>query len=80
MNCDENFNKGLKHAFKLANDGRIVTFGIKPSFPNTGFGYIQSKKPLNFKSAEGCEINKFIEKPNLSLAKEFILDQRYYLE
>ncbi len=77
MTCDENFNKGLKQAFKLANCGRIVTFGIKPTFPNTGFGYIQSKKPLNFRSAEGSEIKSFIEKPTLSLAKEFLLDERY---
>ena len=78
MTCDENFDKGLHYAFNLANNGRIVTFGIKPTFPNTGFGYIQSKKPLNFKSAEGIEIRRFIEKPTLKLAKEFLLDERYY--
>ena len=77
MNCDENFKIGLEHAIELANNGRIVTFGIKPTSPNTGFGYIQSKKPLNFKSAHGSEIERFIEKPNRSLAKEFILDERY---
>ena len=77
MTCDENFNIGLQNAFKLANNGRIVTFGIRPTSPNTGFGYIQSKEQLNFKSAEGCEIKKFIEKPDLSLAKEFLLDERY---
>ena len=48
MSCDGNFNKGLQNAFELANNGRIVTFGIKPTSPNTGFGYIQSIKPLNF--------------------------------
>ncbi len=77
MTCDDNFNIGLQNAFELANEGRIVTFGIKPTFPNTGFGYIQSKKTLNFLTAEGSEINKFIEKPNLSLAKEFLLDEKY---
>ncbi len=77
MSCDENFNIGLQNAFELANDGKIVTFGIKPTSPNTGFGYIQSKKPLNFESSEGSEINRFIEKPSLPLAKEFLLDERY---
>ena len=77
MSCDENFNIGLQNAFELANDGRIVTFGIKPTSPNTGFGYIQSKKTLNFKTAKGIEIKRFIEKPNLSLAKEFLLDESY---
>tara|TARA_B100000989_G_scaffold297111_1_gene281956 strand:- start:5266 stop:6702 length:1437 start_codon:yes stop_codon:yes gene_type:complete len=77
MSCDQNFNIGLQNAFELANDGRIVTFGIKPTSPNTGFGYIQSKKTLNFKSAEGSDIKRFIEKPNLAIAKEFILDEKY---
>ena len=77
MSCDKYFDIGLQNAFELAEDGRIVTFGIKPTSPNTGFGYIQSKKTLNFESAEGCEIKRFIEKPNLSLAREFLLDERY---
>jgi len=77
MSCDENFNIGLQNAFELANEDKIVTFGIKPTSPNTGFGYIQSKKPLNFESAEGSEIKRFIEKPSLPLAKEFLLDERY---
>ena len=77
MTCDDNFKIGLQNALELANEGRIVTFGIKPTFPNTGFGYIQSKKTLNFLTAEGSEIKKFIEKPNLSLAKEFLLDEKY---
>ena len=77
MTCDDNFKIGLQNALELANEGRIVTFGIKPTFPNTGFGYIQSKKTLNFLAAEGSEIKKFIEKPNLSLAKEFLLDEKY---
>ena len=77
MTCDQNFNLGLENALELANKGRIVTFGIKPTFPNTGFGYIKSKNTLNFKTAEGSEIDQFIEKPNLSLAKEFLLDEKY---
>ena len=77
MTCDDNFYKGLKKAFELANNGRIVTFGIKPTEPNTGFGYIQSTKTLDFKSFEGCEIKRFIEKPTLSKAKEFLLDDSY---
>ncbi len=77
MTCDENFNIGLKKAINLAKDGRVVTFGIKPTYPNTGFGYIHSKKSLNFETSDGCEIKKFIEKPNLSTAKEFLLDEKY---
>jgi len=77
MSSNAGFYKGLQKAFELAKEEKIVTFGIKPNSPNTGFGYIQSKKPLNFDSSDGCEINKFIEKPNLSLAKEFLLDKKF---
>ena len=77
MESDNNFNKGLQKAFELANKGRIVTFGIKPSSPNTGFGYIESKIPLDYGTAEGLEIKRFVEKPNLSLAEDFLLDEKY---
>ena len=77
MQAENQFNKALQKAFKLANEGRIVTFGIKPSSPNTGFGYIESKSPLNFETSEGLEIKRFVEKPNLSLAEQFLLDKKY---
>ena len=77
MSSNDNFDKGLKKAFELAHKNKIVTFGILPSSANTGFGYIQSKQTLNFNSSDGCEINKFIEKPNLTLAKKFLLDKKF---
>ena len=77
MKSENEFNKGLHKAFELADKGRIVTFGIKPSSPNTGFGYIESKRPLNFETSEGLDIKRFIEKPNRSLAEKFVLDKKY---
>ncbi len=77
MKSENEFNKGLHKAFELADKGRIVTFGIRPSSPNTGFGYIESKRPLNFETSEGLDIKRFIEKPNRSLAEKFVLDKKY---
>ena len=77
MDCNENFNKALFNALDLAEKGRLVTFGVMPSSPNTGFGYIESQNPLNYETFEGCDINKFIEKPNLNRAKKFLSDKRY---
>ncbi len=77
MKSENEFNKGLHQAFELADKGRIVTFGIKPSSPNTGFGYIESKRPLNFETSEGLDIKRFIEKPKRSLAEKFVLDKKY---
>ena len=77
MTCNENFKKSLSNAFDLAEKGRLVTFGVMPSSPKTGFGYIESEYKLNYKTFEGCNIKKFIEKPSLEKAKSFLLDKRY---
>ena len=52
-----------------------MTFGVIPSSPETGYGYIQTEKPFNLKNIEGYKILKFIEKPNLEKAKELIKDK-----
>ena len=55
--------------------GRLVTFGITPTSPNTGYGYINfSKKSSN----ESYKVNKFVEKPNKETA-ELYLNQGNYL-
>lgn len=60
------FAETIKEGEKLALEGKIVTFGIKPTYPETGYGYINSKT------------NKFVEKPNEELAKKYLEDGNYY--
>lgn len=67
-NIDE-YNKILKEAEKIANDDFIVTFGVKPSYPETGYGYIE---------ANGNDVKKFHEKPSLEVAKEYVKQDNYY--
>jgi mannose-1-phosphate guanylyltransferase/mannose-6-phosphate isomerase len=65
------FLAAVKNAAKAAAAGRLATFGIKPSTPETGYGYIKQGKPLNgFKGARA--IAKFVEKPSLPTAKRFL--------
>ena len=74
---DENkFLKAIKIGLDYANKNRLVTFGVVPNTPETGFGYIKSKEPLNEKNV-ASNIDKFIEKPNKEIAKKLILDNRY---
>ena len=73
----ENFLRSITKARDAASDGNIVTFGIKPINPATGFGYIKSKYSLQKDMGKPCKIEEFIEKPNIDLAKEFFLDNRY---
>jgi len=59
----------LEKAQKLALDDKLVTFGIAPTFPETGFGYIE---------AEGCNVKAFHEKPDAATAKAYVDAGNYY--
>ena len=65
--------KGIDYASK----GRIVTFGIVPNHPETGFGYIECIDKFKVNDESGIEIKRFIEKPNLIKAKEYIKDKKF---
>ena len=56
--------------FKNAQEGNLVTFGIIPNRPETGYGYIESLLPLDKEIIKGSRIKEFIEKPNIELAKK----------
>ena len=60
---------------KIAQLGYIVTFGIKPTYPETGYGYINV---TDIKIENGFRVNKFVEKPNSKLAKEYLAAGNYY--
>ena len=70
---EEQFLDKLKAGEKLAKEGWIVTFGIKPDHPHTGYGYIKSGKPLN----GGFKVDRFTEKPDKETAEEFIKSGDY---
>ncbi|MDQ6472042.1 mannose-1-phosphate guanylyltransferase [Flavobacterium sp. LHD-80] len=59
----DNYNNAINEGIEKANDGFIVTFGVIPTKPETGYGYIESK---------GDKVMSFREKPNETTAKEFI--------
>ncbi len=59
----DNYNGAIEEAVSKANEGYIVTFGVIPTKPETGYGYIESK---------GDKVISFREKPNETTAKEFI--------
>ena len=73
----ENLIKAIKIGKDYANLGRIVAFGVKPSYPETGYGYIESNNLLDNKK-KGFDIKRFIEKPNLTKAKEYFKNKNYF--
>lgn len=64
----EAFEEAVGQAKKLAGQGRLVTFGIKPDQPETGYGYIEYK---------GNEVIRFVEKPNIADAITFVESGRF---
>ena len=60
----------VERAVSLVENGLITTFGLKPTHPNTSFGYIK----VSSRKKSGFLIKKFIEKPNINIAKKLIKD------
>ena len=76
----EDINTFIKVIDKALDDvkrGKIITFGITPNKPETGFGYIESEKELDNKKLKGEKILNFIEKPELETAKKLVCDKRF---
>ncbi|HHJ38495.1 MAG TPA: mannose-1-phosphate guanylyltransferase/mannose-6-phosphate isomerase [Methylothermaceae bacterium] len=70
----EIFCETLAHAVKLAQEGYLITFGIVPTHPETGFGYIRKGDAFD-KSA--FVLDAFEEKPNLETAREYLASGQY---
>ena len=74
----EKFIEVIKAGIKTANRDKLVNFGVKPTSPETGYGYIEAIKKLQNNSLESVQINRFIEKPDREKAINFIRDERYF--
>ena len=59
-------------------EGRLVTFGVKPTLPSTGYGYIQVNDKDLQRIDEGINIESFIEKPNLKNANIIYKNPKYF--
>ncbi|MDD5165815.1 MAG: mannose-1-phosphate guanylyltransferase [Candidatus Omnitrophica bacterium] len=69
----------LKKGIDIAGQGYIVTLGIPPTRPETGYGYIKTgAKSKGQNEGVFYKVDKYIEKPNLLKAKKLIRDKRYY--
>ena len=75
------FLQAVDRASRLAEQGKLVTFGIKPESPETAYGYIEANIGAPFFSADGSAVGypvfRFIEKPNLEKAKEYVASGNY---
>jgi len=74
----EKFLKDVKVAVEGARKNYLVTFGIKPTHPETGYGYIKVKKGSRTGIKGLRQVEKFVEKPNLKTAKSYLSAGNYY--
>jgi mannose-1-phosphate guanylyltransferase len=71
------FQAALRFAERIAQQGALVTLGITPTYPETGYGYIQMSQPLAHDSTHGGALTahavaRFVEKPKLPTAEEYL--------
>ncbi|HEC06730.1 MAG TPA: mannose-1-phosphate guanylyltransferase/mannose-6-phosphate isomerase [Thiolapillus brandeum] len=71
------FHAALSEAEQLAQQGHLVTFGIVPGAPETGYGYIQSGDRLSADSP-AMKISRFVEKPDRDTAGEYLASGDYF--
>ncbi len=71
----EAFYQAVHQAAAVAQQGYLVTFGIDPTTPETGFGYIQRGKPID---DHAFAIQQFVEKPDRATAERYVADGHYF--
>ncbi len=74
----EKFLEALKLTLRGAQEGHLVTFGIKPNRPETGYGYIRVDQSAEINLKGLLKVASFVEKPDLRTAQAYLSDGRYF--
>ncbi len=74
---EKKFAEVIEKAVEISDQGSLITFGIIPTSPEVGYGYIKSAEPLIKSKKEFSNIECFIEKPDRKSAQNFIKDSRF---
>src|SRR5689334_7121364 len=69
------FSRATQAAAALAQNGRLVTFGVAPTRPETGYGYIEAGAPIG---TTGFEVARFVEKPDHATAVGYVSSGRFH--
>ncbi|HWP95047.1 MAG TPA: mannose-1-phosphate guanylyltransferase/mannose-6-phosphate isomerase [Gammaproteobacteria bacterium] len=69
------FAKAVQRAVSAARQGNLVTFGIVPEYPETGFGYIEVERG---ETGGSVRVKRFVEKPDIETARHFVESGRHY--
>lgn len=72
------FEQIIEIAWQAAQKNQLVTLGIEPTRPDTGYGYIEFEKSEQTTKGSVCEVQQFREKPNLETAEAFLSSGNFY--
>ncbi|HBM9259180.1 TPA: mannose-1-phosphate guanyltransferase [Citrobacter freundii] len=76
---EDAFRNAVRSAIPHAEAGKLVTFGIIPSQPETGYGYIRRGKIVSADTTNPAfSVAEFVEKPDLSTAQSYVVSGEYY--
>ncbi|MGM0601283.1 MAG: mannose-1-phosphate guanylyltransferase/mannose-6-phosphate isomerase, partial [Candidatus Rifleibacteriota bacterium] len=78
INDLKTFQNTVEAGAKMAFSGKLVTFGIVATSPETGYGYIKADANLLDATTGGASVERFVEKPDLATAEKYIEDGNYY--
>jgi len=65
----DSFHEAVRHAGRLAGAGNLVTFGIVPTHPETGYGYIRTGDSID---GSASAVDRFVEKPDIDKARHYL--------
>lgn len=66
------FDAAVRAAIDAAGHGHLVTIGIQPSYPETGYGYIRRGRLLTGGTGAACQVDEFKEKPDAATAERYV--------
>lgn len=69
------FQAAVRQAMPMAQQGKLVTFGVVPTHPETGYGYLQRGEPL---AVGGYQVARFVEKPDAPTAQAYLSSGQYF--
>lgn len=72
-----NFHNAIKNSISIALKNNLIIFGVPPTYPSTGYGYIKSEDVLDQNKFTTSKVDQFIEKPDFKTARSLIKDKKY---
>ncbi|RPG57644.1 MAG: mannose-1-phosphate guanylyltransferase/mannose-6-phosphate isomerase [Flavobacteriales bacterium TMED235] len=77
INDIKKFHLAIKNSIDIALKDNLVIFGVPPTYPATGYGYIKSERNIDHNQFYESKVDKFIEKPDQKTAAKLIKDKKY---